>query len=46
MVLTYLWDLRGVLKGVKSSALEVWENQRKPGEISLVLVTGKSPKTA
>lgn len=46
MVLTFLWDLRRVLKGVKPSILEVLENQRKPGEIGLVLVTGNSPKTS
>lgn len=33
---TFLWGLRGVLKGVKSSAQEILENQKKSGEFSLL----------
>lgn len=36
LVLPSLWDLRGVLKGVKFSALEVLETQGLPGEVSSV----------
>lgn len=35
-VLPSLWDPRGVLKGVKFSALEVLETQGLPGEVSSV----------
>ena len=34
LVLPSLWDPRGVLKGVKFSALEVLETQGLPGEVS------------
>ena len=36
LVLPSLWDPRGVLKGVKFSALEVLETQGLPGEVSSV----------